>query len=55
MATLGSLGSFMTEPLRLPTLAVTGRVPPMNSVLQIDSLSPELVVWPEFHCGVAVI
>ena len=53
--TLWSLQPLMAEALPHPPLSLTGRVPPNNSALQLDTQAApaELALWPEFHNGVA--
>lgn len=53
---LTSLGKIMNiEQLRIPRLNLSGRVPDTNSMIPLDlnKVSTELLVWPEFHNGVA--
>mmetsp|Transcript_6661 Transcript_6661/g.5971 ORF Transcript_6661/g.5971 Transcript_6661/m.5971 type:complete len:924 (+) Transcript_6661:1297-4068(+) len=55
----GMLTMSTTEPmpeiLQVPPLVLSGRVPPNNSIISLDSssASPELTLWPDFHNGVA--
>ena len=55
MLTIASLEPLMAEALPVPPLALTGRVPPANSIVALDtSAAPEeLTLWPAFHNGVA--
>eukprot|EP01035_Chromulina_nebulosa_P017285 gene17285-22821_t len=45
----------MPEILQVPPLVLSGRVPPNDSIVSLDSssASPELTIWPDFHNGVA--
>jgi hypothetical protein len=53
--TLGSLTPLMAEALPCPPLSLSGRIPPNNSPLLLDTVTApeELTLWPEFHNGVA--
>lgn len=53
--TMGSLQPLMAEALPVPPLNLSGRVPPSNGLVHLDTTSapPELTLWPEFHNGVA--
>lgn len=55
MVTLGSLKPLLAEPLPIPPLPLSGRVPPNNNYVYLDTTAapPELTVWPEFHNAVA--
>jgi hypothetical protein len=55
MLTLGSLEPLIAEALPVPPLNLTGRVPPNNAIVQLDTASAptELTLWPDFHNGVA--
>jgi hypothetical protein len=55
MLTMGSLEPLMAEALPIPQLNITGRVPPLNNLITLETTNapPELVLWPEFHNGVA--
>lgn len=57
MFTLGSLEPIPAEPLEVPKLCLSGRVPPNNATLVLDtetlSCPKNMTVWPEFHNGVA--
>ena len=55
MLTLASLEPLMAEVLPIPPLSLSGRVPPANSVITLDTSSAhsDLTLWPEFHNGVA--
>jgi len=53
--TIGNLKPVPAEPLPLPDICLSGRVPPNNSNMALDvSECPlDMNVWPEFHNGVA--
>ena len=53
--TMGSLQPLMAEALPVPPLNLSGRVPPSNGIVHLDTATapPELTLWPEFHNGVA--
>ena len=57
MYTFGSLEPIPAEPLPVPTLCLSGRVPPNNATLVLDTdalnCPKDMTVWPEFHNGVA--
>ena len=55
MLTLGSLEPLIAEALPVPPLNLTGRVPPNNSIIHLDTASApaELTLWPDFHNGAA--
>jgi hypothetical protein len=55
MLTIGNLKPVPAEPLPLPELCLSGRVPPTNTTMALDiSECPvDMKVWPEFHNGVA--
>lgn len=55
MLTIGSFQPVAAEPLPVPILCMSGRVPPANSNLALDmsECHGEFLVWPEFHNGVA--
>lgn len=52
---MASLEPLMAEVLPIPPLSLSGRVPPTNSVVSLDTSSAhsDLTLWPEFHNGVA--
>jgi len=45
----------MVEVLPIPPLSLSGRVPPSNSVVTLDTSSAhvDLTLWPDFHNGAA--
>lgn len=55
MLTFGNLQPVPAEPLPVPALCLSGRVPPTNNTLALDTTScpVDMSVWPEFHNGVA--
>eukprot|EP00536_Pseudo-nitzschia_multiseries_P002282 jgi/Psemu1/251518/estExt_Genewise1Plus.C_300110 len=55
MFTIGNLKPVPAEPLPLPELCLSGRIPPTNTTMALDvSECPvDMKVWPEFHNGVA--
>ena len=55
MLTMGSLEPLMAESLPIPTLMLSGRVPPQNVIIALETTHApsELTLWPEFHNGVA--
>jgi anaphase-promoting complex subunit 1 len=55
MLTLSSLEPLLAERLPIPPLILSGRVPPTNATITLDTStsSPDLMLWPEFHNGVA--
>jgi hypothetical protein len=55
MLTFGNLQPVPAEPLPVPALCLSGRVPPTNNTLALDTTScpADMSVWPEFHNGVA--
>jgi anaphase-promoting complex subunit 1 len=55
MFTIGNMKPVPAEPLPLPELCLSGRVPPTNATLVLDTSEcpADLKVWPEFHNGVA--
>jgi hypothetical protein len=55
MLTMASLEPFMAETLPIPPLCLTGRVPPANSIVALDTTNAhaDLTLWPDFHNGVA--
>ena len=55
MLTIGNLKPVPAEPLPLPDLCLSGRVPPTNTSMALDvtECPVDMKVWPEFHNGVA--
>ncbi|RYH29096.1 hypothetical protein EON65_09710 [archaeon] len=55
MMTIGTVQPLMAEALPIPPLCLSGRVPPNNQIVPLDAASatPEHLMWPEFHNGVA--
>ncbi len=55
MLTMASLEPFMAETLPIPPICLSGRVPPANSVVALDTTHAhaDLTLWPDFHNGVA--
>lgn len=55
MLTLSSLEPLLAERLPIPPLMLSGRVPPTNATITLDTStsSADLMLWPEFHNGVA--
>merc|ERR1740124_475248 len=60
VGTMGEMKSMMdveAEPLQVPVLCLSGRVPPQDATLAFDSggcgFVGDWMVWPEFHNGVA--
>lgn len=55
MITIGNLKPVPAEPLPVPDLCLSGRVPPTNATLALDTSDcpADFKVWPEFHNGVA--
>lgn len=55
MLTFGTLDPIPAEPLSIPQLCLSGRIPPRNATIALESSlwTPEMKVWPEFHNGVA--
>jgi anaphase-promoting complex subunit 1 len=55
MLTLSSLEPLMAESLPIPPVSLSGRVPPGNSIVHLDtSAAPtQLTLWPDFHNGTA--
>lgn len=55
MLTVGNSTPVQAEPLVVPEINLSGRVPPTNASLALDiSETPvDMKVWPEFHNGVA--
>jgi anaphase-promoting complex subunit 1 len=50
-----SLDPIMVEVLPIPPLSLSGRVPPSNSLVTLDTSSAhvDLTLWPDFHNGAA--
>jgi len=55
MMTTGTLEPIPAEQLAMPSICLSGRVPPQNATLAFDmtNCAPDMKVWPEFHNGVA--
>ncbi|KAM4771923.1 anaphase-promoting complex subunit 1 [Rhinophrynus dorsalis] len=57
MFTLFSYHPVPTEPLPIPKLNLTGRAPPMNTTVDLNSgnidVPPNMTCWASFHNGVA--
>lgn len=55
MLTLGTLKPIPAEQLPIPEVCLSGRVPPTNSSLALDTSNTpaDMTVWPDFHNGVA--
>lgn len=55
MFTFGGLSPLPAEPLPVPGLCLSGRVPPTNNPLALDmsNCASNVKMWPEFHNGVA--
>lgn len=53
MLTLSSMSALIAEPLHIPPLAIAGRVPPLGTLLNVETTTADMLVWPEFHNGVA--
>lgn len=55
MFTLFTARMTVTDPLPIPALNLSGRLPPNNAVVSMDvsSLPSDLQKWPNFHNGVA--
>ena len=55
MFTIGNLKPVPAEPLPLPDICLSGRIPPTNSnmALDVSECPVDMNVWPEFHNGVA--
>ncbi|XP_026165257.1 anaphase-promoting complex subunit 1 isoform X2 [Mastacembelus armatus] len=55
--TLFSYHPVPTEPLHVPKLNLTGRAPPRNTMVDLNSgnidVPPNMTSWPSFHNGVA--
>jgi hypothetical protein len=55
MLTIGHLRPIQAEPLPVPEINLSGRVPPTNASLALDTSEcpADMKVWPDFHNGVA--
>ena len=55
MLTMSSLEPLMAETLPIPPLSLSGRVPPNNSIVILDTSTAhaDMTLWPEYHNGVA--
>ena len=55
MLTIGNLKPIPADPLPVPLLCLSGRVPPTNTSVALDTAScpADMTVWPEFHNAVA--
>jgi anaphase-promoting complex subunit 1 len=55
MLTIGNLKPVPAEPLPLPDICLSGRIPPTNAnmALDVSECPVDMNVWPEFHNGVA--
>uniref|UniRef100_A0A7S3QC95 Anaphase-promoting complex subunit 1 n=1 Tax=Chaetoceros debilis TaxID=122233 RepID=A0A7S3QC95_9STRA len=57
MMTLGTMDnkSFPIEPLIIPKICLSGRIPPQNTLLALDEnrCTSKHKMWPDFHNGVA--
>lgn len=57
MMTLGTMDnkSFPIEPLAIPKICLSGRIPPQNTLLALDEnrCTSKHKMWPDFHNGVA--
>eukprot|EP00548_Thalassiothrix_antarctica_P012569 CAMPEP_0194162190 /NCGR_PEP_ID=MMETSP0152-20130528/79363_1 /TAXON_ID=1049557 /ORGANISM="Thalassiothrix antarctica, Strain L6-D1" /LENGTH=1229 /DNA_ID=CAMNT_0038872073 /DNA_START=279 /DNA_END=3966 /DNA_ORIENTATION=- len=55
MYSLGTLRPVPAEQLPMPELCLSGRVPPANNSIALDTTNThaDMTVWPEFHNGVA--
>lgn len=55
MLSLSSLDPLLAERLPIPPLVLSGRVPPTNATITLDTstASADLMLWPNFHNGVA--
>lgn len=50
---MSTLEPLMAEVLPIPPLSLSGRVPPSNTVVTLDTSTAhaDLTLWPEFHNG----
>ena len=55
MVTIGTFQPVAAEPLPVPDLCLSGRIPPANTNLALDlsECQSDFKIWPEFHNGVA--
>jgi Anaphase-promoting complex subunit 1 len=55
MFTLGTLDHVPAENLPIPDLCLSGRVPPTNNIIALDTSQcpTDMTMWPSFHNGVA--
>ncbi|CAI8050482.1 Anaphase-promoting complex subunit 1 [Geodia barretti] len=55
MFTLAVSKPLPTSPLSIPGVELTGRAPPKNSTVSLEHIEkpPNMVLWPQFHNGVA--
>ena len=55
MVTISSLEPLMAEALPIPNVSTSGRAPPNNSIVALDSAnaSSDITLWAEFNNGVA--
>jgi len=55
MLTLGTIQPVMAEPIAIPAISLTGRMPPNNATVTLDTSTcpSDMTLWPEFHNGVA--
>jgi len=55
MLTFATVQPILAESLYIPELSLEGRMPPNNATLNLDTsaCAPDMMVWPEFHNGVA--
>lgn len=55
MVTIASHHALVAESLPIPSLCLSGRIPPSNAIINLDAsiVTSDLLSWPEFHNGVA--
>ena len=55
MLSIATTEAVFAEPLVVPSISISGRVPPNNSLVHLDlqGLVTDVLSWPEFHNGVA--
>lgn len=55
MVTISSLEPLMAEALPIPSIVLSGRTPPNNSIVPLDTsqTASDISLWAEFHNGVA--
>lgn len=55
MLTMNSINPLLAEQIPIPPLILTGRCPPTNASISLDmnTITPEMTLWPEFHNSVA--